>query len=318
MIVIVLLATGILMYLMQPILRVAEMRSRRDTRPVTRADPVAMSMFVDRVLSGMRPTGRLHIGHYHGALKNWVKLQEEYECLYFAADWHALTTHYDSTEIDLRDRLGDVRRLARRRHQPVAGHDLHPVARARARRAHAAARHDHAGRLARARADLQGPAAEARRPRPVQLRVPRLPGDAGRRHPDLPREHGAGGRGPGVAHRARARARAPLQLHLRPRGGIRGQGQGGGQEARREEGAPLRRVAHGVPGKGRRRRARGGEGPAERDAEPLARRPRAAVRLSRRGPARDPARAGSAADRDAEGAGSRRPEDVEVASATRS
>ena len=55
-------------------------------------------MFADRVLSGMRPTGRMHIGHYHGALKNWVKLQEEYECLYFAADWHALTTHYDATE----------------------------------------------------------------------------------------------------------------------------------------------------------------------------------------------------------------------------
>src|SRR6266536_5061743 len=55
-------------------------------------------MFADRVLSGMRPTGRMHIGHYHGALKNWVKLQEEYECLYFAADWHALTTHFDASE----------------------------------------------------------------------------------------------------------------------------------------------------------------------------------------------------------------------------
>jgi tryptophanyl-tRNA synthetase len=55
-------------------------------------------MFVDRVLSGMRPTGRMHIGHYHGALKNWLRLQEEYECLYFAADWHALTTHYESPE----------------------------------------------------------------------------------------------------------------------------------------------------------------------------------------------------------------------------
>ena len=55
-------------------------------------------MFVDRVLSGMRPTGRMHIGHYHGALKNWVRLQEEYECLFFAADWHALTTHYDAPE----------------------------------------------------------------------------------------------------------------------------------------------------------------------------------------------------------------------------
>jgi len=55
-------------------------------------------MFADRVLSGMRPTGRMHIGHYHGALKNWVRLQEEHECLYFAADWHALTTHYDTPE----------------------------------------------------------------------------------------------------------------------------------------------------------------------------------------------------------------------------
>jgi tryptophanyl-tRNA synthetase len=55
-------------------------------------------MFADRVLSGMRPTGRMHIGHYHGALKNWIRLQEEYECLFFAADWHALTTHYDEPE----------------------------------------------------------------------------------------------------------------------------------------------------------------------------------------------------------------------------
>ena len=46
----------------------------------------------------MRPTGRMHLGHYHGALKNWVHLQEEHECLYFAADWHALTTHYDAPE----------------------------------------------------------------------------------------------------------------------------------------------------------------------------------------------------------------------------
>jgi tryptophanyl-tRNA synthetase len=48
-----------------------------------------------RVLSGMRPTGRLHLGHYHGVLKNWVKLQHEYDCMFFVADWHALTTHYE-------------------------------------------------------------------------------------------------------------------------------------------------------------------------------------------------------------------------------
>ncbi|MEK7792056.1 MAG: tryptophan--tRNA ligase [Pseudomonadota bacterium] len=56
-------------------------------------------MFADRVLSGMRPTGSLHLGHYHGVLKNWVKLQQQYECLFFVADWHALTTHYDTPEI---------------------------------------------------------------------------------------------------------------------------------------------------------------------------------------------------------------------------
>ncbi|MGD8276291.1 MAG: tryptophan--tRNA ligase, partial [Thiohalocapsa sp.] len=48
-----------------------------------------------RVLSGMRPTGRLHLGHYHGVLKNWVELQHEFECFFFVADWHALTTDYE-------------------------------------------------------------------------------------------------------------------------------------------------------------------------------------------------------------------------------
>jgi len=56
-------------------------------------------MFSNRVLSGMRPTGALHLGHYHGVLKNWIRLQHEFECLYFVADWHALTTHYDTPEI---------------------------------------------------------------------------------------------------------------------------------------------------------------------------------------------------------------------------
>jgi tryptophanyl-tRNA synthetase len=50
-----------------------------------------------RVLSGMRPTGRLHLGHYFGALSNWLKMQDEYDCFYFVADWHALTTHYEET-----------------------------------------------------------------------------------------------------------------------------------------------------------------------------------------------------------------------------
>ncbi|MCM0045029.1 MAG: tryptophan--tRNA ligase [Burkholderiaceae bacterium] len=56
-------------------------------------------MYPDRVVSGMRPTGAMHLGHYHGALKNWVKLQSEHPCLFFVADWHALTTHYDDPSI---------------------------------------------------------------------------------------------------------------------------------------------------------------------------------------------------------------------------
>jgi tryptophanyl-tRNA synthetase len=53
----------------------------------------------ERVLSGMRPTGALHLGHYHGALKNWVRLQNEMECFHFVADWHALTTHYEDPSV---------------------------------------------------------------------------------------------------------------------------------------------------------------------------------------------------------------------------
>ncbi|MDT8385941.1 MAG: tryptophan--tRNA ligase [Thiogranum sp.] len=53
----------------------------------------------NRVLSGMRPTGKLHLGHYHGVLKNWITLQHEYECYFFVADYHALTTHYEEPQI---------------------------------------------------------------------------------------------------------------------------------------------------------------------------------------------------------------------------
>ncbi len=52
-----------------------------------------------RVVSGMRPTGNLHLGHYHGVLENWVRLQHEYECFFFVADWHALTTHYEDPSV---------------------------------------------------------------------------------------------------------------------------------------------------------------------------------------------------------------------------
>ncbi len=63
------------------------------------AGPTAAPARCQRVLSGMRPTGAMHLGHYHGALKNWVRLQDLYECFFFVADWHALTTHYEERDV---------------------------------------------------------------------------------------------------------------------------------------------------------------------------------------------------------------------------
>ncbi|MCQ2744573.1 MAG: tryptophan--tRNA ligase [bacterium] len=60
-----------------------------------------------RIMSGMRPTGKLHLGHYLGVIDNWVNLQEEYDCYYQVADWHALTTKYDKTDC-LRQDVADV------------------------------------------------------------------------------------------------------------------------------------------------------------------------------------------------------------------
>jgi tryptophanyl-tRNA synthetase len=60
-----------------------------------------------RVLSGMRPTGRLHLGNFHGALRNWVELQYQYDCFFFVADWHMLTTGYDDTS-QLQEHIHDV------------------------------------------------------------------------------------------------------------------------------------------------------------------------------------------------------------------
>ncbi len=60
---------------------------------------MSSSLTHQRVLSGMRPTGKLHLGHLHGVLKNWVHLQHQFECYFFVADWHALTTHYNDPSI---------------------------------------------------------------------------------------------------------------------------------------------------------------------------------------------------------------------------
>ncbi len=60
-----------------------------------------------RIMSGMRPTGKLHLGHYLGVLKNWVNLQNEYDCYFSIADWHALTTKYNDTEL-MKQNVQDV------------------------------------------------------------------------------------------------------------------------------------------------------------------------------------------------------------------
>lgn len=60
-----------------------------------------------RVVSGMRPTGKLHLGHYHGVLENWVKLQDQYECFFFVADWHSLTTEYANPKI-IKDSIREI------------------------------------------------------------------------------------------------------------------------------------------------------------------------------------------------------------------
>ena len=60
-----------------------------------------------RIVSGMRPTGKLHLGHFHGVLDNWLTLQNEYECFFFAADWHSLTTEYANTS-EIRESIHDM------------------------------------------------------------------------------------------------------------------------------------------------------------------------------------------------------------------
>lgn len=60
-----------------------------------------------RVVSGMRPTGRLHIGHFHGVLENWIRIQDQMECFFFVADWHSLTTEYADTG-NIRDNVREM------------------------------------------------------------------------------------------------------------------------------------------------------------------------------------------------------------------
>ena len=98
----------------------------------------------------MRPTGKLHLGHLVGALENWASLQDQYDCFYFVADWHALTSDYADTSADRRERVRHGRRLDRGRPRSRAEHAVRPVAGARARRALPAAVDDDPDPVARA------------------------------------------------------------------------------------------------------------------------------------------------------------------------
>ena len=238
-----------------------------------------------RVLSGMRPTGMLHLGNYHGALKNWIELQYQYECYFFIADWHALTTGYEDTSQARGVRLDDGDRLAGGGLEPGRRDAVHPVAGARARRAASAAVDDHAARLAGARSLLQGSAGAARRPGSDHLRISGLSAAAVGGHPAVPRAVRAGGRGPGGARRDHARDRAALQSHLRPRAAVRAESREGDQEPGNAQLRDVPLAAQGVSGKGQCRSARQGAR-AGRIECPLDRRgPRPPVRLSRRAPA---------------------------------
>ena len=165
----------------------------------------------------MRPTGKLHLGHLVGALHNWVRLQDEYDCFYFVADWHALTSDYADTDGDRRPtRSTTSADWIAAGLDPERSHDLRPVARARARRAVPAALDDRRrSRGSSACRPTRSSASSSRR------RTCRRIGFLG--YPLLQTaditiydaQLRAGGRGPGAAPRAVARGRAPLQQLLR-------------------------------------------------------------------------------------------------------
>ncbi len=175
---------------------------------------MTMSPKKKRVLSGMRSTGKLHLGNYVGALENWVRMQEEYDCFFFIADWHALD-HRLCRHFARETELGRCSaRLARRRTRSPKVRDVHSVARARACRTASAAFDDHAAGLAGARPHLQRAAREHQGKRSGHVRLPRLSGTAISRHSDLQSRCRPGRRRPGAARRIDPRNRAAIQRLL--------------------------------------------------------------------------------------------------------
>ena len=169
-----------------------------------------------RVVSGMRPTGKLHLGHLVGALDNWVSLQDQYDCFYFVADWHALTSDYADTCRDRRERLRQRGRLDRGRPRPRAEHAVHPVAGARARRALPAAvdgraRSRGSSGCRPTRSSMEQLAGEG----PVDARLPRLSAAADGRHHHLRRAATCRSARTRCRTSSCARGRAPLPQLLR-------------------------------------------------------------------------------------------------------
>ena len=164
-----------------------------------------------RVLSGMQPTGNLHIGNYLGALKNWVKIQHDYECIFCIVDLHAITVHQEPKE--LQAKITEIAALyLGRRNRPGAFERHGAVRRARARGAGLDADLRHAGRLAGADDAVQG---ESRPRRNRSATAAAVSGPDGGRHPALSGRDRAGRRRSVAASGTDARHRAALQFALR-------------------------------------------------------------------------------------------------------
>ena len=211
---------------------------------------------------------------------------------------------------DEHPRDGD--RLVGGRDQSGLGNTLHPVARARARRAASAALHDHALGLARASAELQGPAGEAQGARSCDLRFSRLSAAPERGHPHVQGRPSPGRRGPGRPCRADARGRAAFQSHLRSRVRLRGEGARGQAQDGQEERQAFRWAETTLSGTGRSGGVERRPCAAGRAGQYHPGRSRAFARLSGRRRARHPARADAAADQGVQDAGSGRAENVQV------
>src|SRR6266568_881434 len=257
-------------------------------------------MVEERVVSGMRPTGALHLGHFHGAIKNWIRLQSEHPCLFFVADWHALTTHYETPEV-IEENVWDMvidwlaagidpaqatLFIQSRIPEHAELHLLLSMITPLGWLERVPSYKDQQEKLADRDLStygflgyplLQAADVLAYRAKYVPVGEDQVP------HIEMVRE---------VARRFN---------HVYGR-----------EEAGQPQGQGIHGASHQVSGEGRRRSACRGAGIAREAGQPFRRRPRAPVRLPRRRRAHDPGRAGSAAHRGLEAARRGRTEDVQV------